>query len=240
MKILITKDYEEMSLKGALLISQTIKDNPCAVLGLATGSTVIGTYGELVKMYKNGEISFKNVKTVNLDEYIGLGEESTQSYVTFMRENLFNLVDADLKNTHLPNGTSDNAEEECKRYSSLLCGLPRDIQLLGLGSNGHIGFNEPLTSFNSKTHVVELAESTVKDNSRLFANAEDVPRRAITMGISESMAAKRILMLVNGANKAKAVYNTVKGQISENCPASILQRHDDAVLVLDEAAASLL
>ena len=240
MKIIITKDYEELSLKGAEIIAEVIKNNPNAVLGLATGSTPIGTYQNLAKACADGEITFKGVTTVNLDEYVGLGEESSQSYVNFMRENLFNKVDIDLQKTNLPNGKADDLNEECKRYSNLVSSQRQDIQLLGLGSNGHIGFNEPFTPFDSSTHVVNLTENTIKDNSRLFAKEEDVPRKAVTMGISEIMQSKKILMLASGKNKSDAVYNMVKGKVSEGCPASVLQHHNDVVLVIDREAASLL
>lgn len=240
MKIIITKDYDELSLKGAEIIAEVIKNNRCAVLGLATGSTPIGTYKNLIKMYTSGEISFKNVTSVNLDEYVGLGERSIQSYVSFMRENLFNKVDINLKNTHLPNGKAVDLNAECERYSRIVFSLTQDMQLLGLGSNGHIGFNEPFTEFDSVTHVVNLTENTIKDNSRLFEREEDVPSKAITMGISEIMQSKKILMLASGKNKAKAVYDMVKGDVTEKCPASVLQRHKDAILVVDREAASLL
>ncbi|MDE7082693.1 MAG: glucosamine-6-phosphate deaminase [Clostridia bacterium] len=240
MKIIITEDYDELSIKGAEIIAEVIKNNPRAVLGLATGSTPIGAYKNLVKTYGLGNITFKEIETVNLDEYAGLGEESEHSYVSFMRENLFDKVDIDLKNTHLPNGKAENLNEECERYSRLVFSHTQDIQLLGLGSNGHIGFNEPFTPFNSLTHVVNLTENTIKDNSRLFEKEEDVPRQAITMGIREIMQAKKILVLASGKNKAKAVYSMVKGEVSEECPASVLQRHSDVMLVIDREAASLL
>jgi glucosamine-6-phosphate deaminase len=240
MKIVITENYDEMSKKGANEVAQVIKDNPAAVLGLATGSTPIGMYTELANMVKRGEISFSKVHTVNLDEYAGLGEESDQSYVYFMRHNLFDKVDLPAGAYHLPNGKAADYEAECVNYTVLLQSMPQDIQVLGLGSNGHIGFNEPNTPFTSHTHVVALTENTIKDNSRLFARMEDVPHYALTMGIADIMQAKKILLLASGENKAKAVFAALKGEVSEACPASILQRHRDVVVVLDKEAASLL
>jgi len=240
MKIIIVENYEELSEKAAEIIADVIKKNPSAVLGLATGSTPIGTYNKLAEKCSAGEITFKNIKTVNLDEYVGLGEESGQSYVSFMRNNLFYKVDIDLNNTRLPDGKADDINAECERYSKYLSEHRQDIQLLGLGGNGHIGFNEPGTSFESSTHEVALTENTIKDNSRLFERKEDVPKKAITMGIREIMQSKKILLLANGKNKAQAVYNAVKGEVNENCPASILQKHGDAVIILDKEAASLL
>ncbi len=240
MKVYIVDNYDEMSKKGAEVIAEVVKNNENAVLGLATGSTPIGAYEELAKMNKNGEISFKNVHTVNLDEYIGLDASSDQSYVYFMSKNLFDKIDIDKANTNLPSGVAKDTKEECKRYSKLLSENRQDIQLLGLGSNGHVGFNEPGTSFSSTTHIVDLTESTIKDNSRLFEKIEDVPRQAITMGIAEIMSSKKVLVLASGKNKAKAVYQMVKGDIDEKCPASILQKHADCVVVVDKDAASLL
>ncbi len=240
MKVYIVDNYDEMSKKGAEVIAEVVKNNENAVLGLATGSTPIGAYEELAKMNKNGEISFKNVHTVNLDEYIGLDASSDQSYVYFMSKNLFDKIDIDKANTNLPSGVAKDTKEECKRYSKLLSENRQDIQLLGLGSNGHVGFNEPGTSFSSTTHIVDLTESTIKDNSRLFEKIEDVPRQAITMGIAEIMSSKKVLVLASGKNKAKAVYQMVKGDIDEKCPASILQKHADCIVVVDKDAASLL
>ncbi len=240
MKVYIVDNYEQMSQKGAEIIADVVKSNPRPVLGLATGSTPIGAYEKLAEMNKNGEISFKNVRTVNLDEYVGLDKNSDQSYVYFMSENLFDKIDIDKNNTNLPSGVAEDFQEECKRYSALLEANRQDIQLLGLGSNGHVGFNEPGTPFDSMTHIVDLTESTIKDNSRLFSNIEDVPRQAITMGISEIMKSKKVLVLASGRNKANAVYQMVKGEISENCPATVLQNHPDCIVVVDKDAAALL
>ena len=184
--------------------------------------------------------SYKNIKTVNLDEYKGLDVTSDQSYVYFMRDNLFNHIDIDLNNTNIENGKAENAEEECARYNALLEVLQQDIQLLGLGSNGHIAFNEPGTPFGSVTHVVDLQESTIKDNARLFNDISEVPRQAFTMGLKNIMNAKKILILASGANKAKAVHGMIHGEVTESLPASVLQLHPDCTLIIDEAAASLL
>ncbi len=240
MKVIVTKNYEQMSEKAYEVVSDIIKAKPDAVLGLATGSSPIGLYENLVAAYKRGEISFKKIKTVNLDEYVGLDEKSDQSYVYFMRKHLFNGVDIDLNNTNLPNGKAEDAEAECARYTALLETMPQDIQVLGLGSNGHIGFNEPGTAFDSTTHVVKLTESTIRDNSRLFANIDEVPRYALTMGIANIMNAKKIIVVANGTNKADAVYKMVKGEVTEAVPASVLQNHPDVIVVCDELAAAKL
>lgn len=240
MKIIIVENYDEMSDQGAELIAQVIQSDPCATLGLATGSTPIGLYQRLIKKNERGEISFKDVKTVNLDEYVGLNGENEQSYRYFMNVQLFNHVNIDKNNTHVPCGVADDMEKECERYTALLQENPQDIQLLGLGSDGHIGFNEPGSPFEGHTHVVELEESTIRDNARLFARIEDVPRRAITMGIADVMQAKSILLLANGANKAAAVKAMIQGEVDENCPASILQRHNNVTVIIDKEAAKLL
>ena len=240
MEIIIVNDYAQMSERGALAVSETVKKNPRAVLGLATGSTPIQTYRLLIEQCERGKLSFAEVRAVNLDEYAGLAAEHEQSYAYFMRKNLFDHIDIDLKNTHIPSGTAPDLQAECERYTALLAQMPRDLQILGLGSNGHIGFNEPGTPFSGRTHVVRLAESTVRDNSRLFDRIEDVPKMALTMGIADIMDAKKILIMASGKNKAQAVYNTVKGEVSESCPASVLQKHNNAVLIADAEAASLL
>lgn len=240
MKIIVTKDYEEMSSRAFELMKKVVVGNPRAVLGLATGSTPLGLYKKMVEDHREGGTSYKGVRTVNLDEYAGLDITSDQSYVYFMRKNLFEHLDIPLENTNIENGKAADAESECARYNALLSELQQDVQLLGIGSNGHIAFNEPGTPFGSETHIVELTESTIKDNSRLFENEDEVPRKAYTMGLKNIMRAKKILILANGANKAKAVYGLVKGEVTENVPASILQLHPDCTLVCDEAAASLI
>lgn len=239
MKVIVVKDYEQMSDKAFEIMKQVVVNNPSAVLGLATGTTPIGLYKRMIEDCKKGT-SYKNIKTVNLDEYKGLDVTSDQSYVYFMRDNLFNHVDIDLNNTNIENGKAENAEEECARYNALLDELQQDIQLLGLGSNGHIAFNEPGTPFGSVTHVVDLQESTIKDNARLFNDISEVPRQAFTMGLKNIMNAKKILILASGANKAKAVYGMIHGEVTESLPASVLQLHPDCTLIIDESAASLL
>ena len=240
MKIIITKDYEEMSAKAFEIMKGVVKNNPYAVLGLATGTTPLGLYRCMTEDYKSHGTSYEHIRTVNLDEYKGLPKNHPQSYAYFMRENLFRHLDIEEGNTYIENGTAQDEQAECERYNKLLAEMPRDIQLLGLGSNGHIAFNEPNTPFESETHVVELAESTVKDNARLFADISEVPKKAFTMGIKQIMQAKQILILASGANKADAVYKTVYGSVTEEVPASVLQLHPSCILIVDKEAASKL
>ena len=240
MKVIVAENYEEMSRKAFEVMAEVVKNNPRAVLGLATGSTPIGLYKNMIEDHEKNGTSYREIKTVNLDEYAGLDYSSDQSYVYFMRHNLFDHIDIDLKNTNIENGKAADRAAECARYNALLDELPRDIQVLGIGSNGHIAFNEPGTPFGSVTHIVDLTESTIKDNSRMFASIDEVPRQAFTMGLKNIMQSKKILILANGANKAKAVYGLVKGEVTENVPASILQLHPDCTLICDKAAASLL
>ena len=240
MKVIIAKDYEEMSKKAFEVMREVVKGNPRAVLGLATGSTPIGLYKNMIEDHKRNCTSYREIRTVNLDEYAGLDYSSDQSYVYFMRSNLFDYIDIDLKNTNIENGKAADRQAECDRYNRLLEGMQQDIQVLGIVSNGHIAFNEPGTPFGSVTHIVDLAESTIKDNSRMFKSIDEVPRQAFTMGLKNIMNAKKILILANGANKAKAVYGLVKGEVTEAVPASVLQLHPDCTLVCDEAAAALL
>ena len=240
MKVIVVNNYDEISRSGADIVAEVVQNNPNAVLGLATGSTPIGMYNILASYNKQGKISFANVSSVNLDEYVGLGAESDQSYVYFMNKNLFDNIDINKHNTFLPNGKAQDLQAECVRYSNLVFSKRQDVQVLGIGSNGHIGFNEPGTPFDCKTHIVNLTESTIKDNSRLFADISQVPHQAITMGIQEIMQSKKILILASGKNKAKAVYAMVQGNVSPLCPASVLQNHNDCVVVVDRDAASLL
>ena len=240
MKVIITENYEEMSNQAAQLIIDVIKRNPNAVLGLATGTSPIGTYQNMIKDHKENGTSYKNVKTVNLDEYVGLTADHDQSYAYFMRKNLFDGLDIDQTNTHLPCGSASDLSKECDRYNALLDTMKQDVQVLGLGSNGHIGFNEPNTPFDSVTHLVDLTENTIKDNSRLFASIDEVPHQALSMGIKNIMNAKSILMVVSGKNKAEAVRGMVKGEITTQLPASVLQLHPFVTIICDKDAASLL
>ena len=240
MKIILAKDYEELSKKAAEMMLSVVKNSPNAVLGLATGTTPLGLYARLIEEQKKNGTDYKNIRTVNLDEYKGLPASHEQSYAYFMRHNLFEGLGIAPEKTNIENGMAEDEAEECARYDALLDAMPRDIQLLGLGSNGHIAFNEPKTPFGSGTHVVSLAESTIKDNARLFASQDEVPRKAFTMGIRHIMQAKRILILASGANKAEAVYKMAKGPVTEDVPASVLQLHPDCTLIADEAAAAKL
>lgn len=240
MRVIISKDYEELSNEAAKIMIGVVKSNPYAVLGLATGSTPLGLYKRLITDHKENGTSYKHIRAVNLDEYKGLSATHEQSYAYFMRNNLFEYLDIEIENTYIENGTATDEEAECKRYDKLLESTRQDIQLLGLGSNGHIAFNEPYTSFGSTTHVVNLTDSTIKDNSRLFKSIDEVPKQAYTMGLKSIMQAKKILILASGANKAEAVYKTVKGEITEEVPASILQAHPDCTIIADREAAKLL
>lgn len=240
MKVIVCKNTEELANEALKVMLDVIKSKESPIIGLATGSSPIGLYNAMIRDHKENGTSYKNVKSVNLDEYVGLGIESDQSYVYFMNDNLFKSIDIDKKNTNLPNGKAVNMNEECERYTALLDSMPQDIQLLGIGGNGHIGFNEPETPFDSTTHIVELQERTRLDNARFFSSLDEVPTHAITMGIKNIMNAKKILVVANGKGKADAVYSMVKGEITESCPASVLQKHNDVIVIVDEDAASKL
>lgn len=239
MKICRAKDYNDMSRKAANLISAQIIMKPNCVLGLATGSTPVGTYRQLVEWYEKGDLDFSEVMTVNLDEYKGLTRENPQSYYYFMNENLFGKVNINKTRTFLPDGTEPDSKTACENYNEILRAVGDvDLQLLGLGHNGHIGFNEPDEFFAKTTHCVNLAESTIEANKRFFASADDVPRQAYTMGIQTIMRAKKILMVVSGEDKAEILYKALCGPVTPQVPASILQFHNDVVVVADEAALS--
>ena len=240
MKVIKVKNYEEMSEEALKVMLGVVSENPNAVLGLATGSTPLGLYAKMAQDHRENGTSYANCRAVNLDEYVGLDASSDQSYVYFMRENLFKNIDIKLENTHIENGTAADKEAECARYNELLNELRQDIQLLGIGSNGHIAFNEPGTAFDSVTHIVDLAESTIKDNSRLFKSIDEVPRQAFTMGLSNIMNAKKVLILANGEGKANAVRELVKGEAREEVPATVLQSHPDCILICDEAAGKFI
>ena len=237
MKIYKAKDYKDMSRKAANIISAQVIMKPNCVLGLATGSTPIGTYDQLVEWYNKGDLDFSEVTTVNLDEYKGLPRTNDQSYYYFMHQHLFDRVNIDPERTNVPNGMEPDAEKECGRYEELIRSLGGvDLQLLGLGHNGHIGFNEPGEAFEKETHCVDLTESTSEANKRFFASADDVPKQAYTMGIKTIMQAKKILIVVNGENKADIVERAFFGPVTPEVPASILQLHNDVTLVGDEEA----
>ena len=239
MRIYQEADYDAMSRRTAVIIAAEVVRKPDCVLGLATGSTPVGAYRQLAAWNREGLLSFRSVTSVNLDEYKGLGPDHDQSYRYFMDHNLFDHVDIRRDRTHVPDGLAADPEAECRRYDALVAALGgTDLQLLGLGHNGHIGFNEPGEAFVRETHVVDLTERTIEANGRFFAHRDEVPRQALTMGIGAIMAAKRVLVAVSGADKADAVRRAFAGPITPAVPASILQLHPDVVLVGDAAALS--
>ena len=239
MRIYKAKDYEEMSRKAAGIVSAQIIMKPDCVLGLATGSTPVGLYKQLIEWYRNGDLDFSGVRTVNLDEYKGISRENDQSYYYFMHQNLFDHVNIPAGNTHLPDGMELDSEKECRRYEELIQSMGSvDLQLLGIGHNGHIGFNEPADAFDKLVHCVNLTQSTIEANKRFFASAEEVPRQAYTMGIQTIMRSKKILIIANGEGKADIVRDAFFGPITPMVPASVVQLHNDVTLVADEAALS--
>ena len=241
MRIYCEKDYSAMSRRAASIIAAQVVSKPGCVLGLATGSTPVGAYRQLIKWYEQGDLSFAEVRSVNLDEYCGLAPDHDQSYRYFMQDNLFDHVDIAAENTNVPSGLAADPAEECLRYERKVAELGyADLQLLGLGRNGHIGFNEPCDHFPVATHLVDLTESTIEANARFFASADDVPRQALTMGIGTIMKARKILVVANGADKADAVRRAFAGPITPEMPASILQLHPDVTLVADESALAKL
>ena len=241
MRIIAARDYDHMSRQAANIISAQVILKPDCVLGLATGSSPVGTYRQLIEWYEKGDLDFSQVRTVNLDEYIGLDITCDQSYVYFMRHNFFDHINIDPANTNIPNGTEPDEQKECARYDNIIRSLGGiDLQLLGLGVNGHIGFNEPSKYFAKGTHRVDLTDITVQANKRFFASADDVPRQAYTMGIYDIIQAKRIVMVASGENKAQAIKDSFFGPITPEVPASILQFHKDFTLVADDAALSLV
>lgn len=241
MRIIVANDYDEMSKKAAHLIASQMILKPNCILGLATGSTPVGTYKELITLYDNGFIDFSEVGSFNLDEYFGLPKDNPQSYDYFMKSNLFNHINIDDDNIHIPDGMSDNVEKECANYEKKMKeagGI--DLQLLGIGRNGHIGFNEPSDHFEPNTHLVQLDDDTIQANARFFDSIDEVPTRAISMGVGSILKAKKILLLASGEGKADAIYDTVKGPITPKVPASILQLHPDVTIIVDKEAASRL
>lgn len=241
MRIYKEKDYEAMSRRAANIIAAQVMLKPDCVLGLATGSSPIGAYECLVGQYRVGDLDFAAVRTVNLDEYKGLGAGDEQSYVNFMNENLFSKINIAKENTNVPNGLNEDADGECARYDEVIAGMGGiDLQLLGIGNNGHIGFNEPAESFAKGTHEVRLTENTREANSRFFSSLDKVPTAAYTMGIQSIMQAKTILLIASGKAKAQAVRDAFCGPITPQVPASVLQLHPDVILVGDEEALSLM
>ncbi len=235
------KDYKELSRRAANIIAAQVIMKPDCVLGLATGSSPIGTYGQLIEWYKKGDLDFSKVSSINLDEYKGLDPENDQSYRYFMNTNFFNHVNIDKTNTFVPNGLEPDSDKACKEYDEIIeksGGV--DLQLLGLGHNGHIGFNEPSDVFPCGTHCVDLTPSTIDANKRFFASEADVPRQAYTMGIRSIMLAKKIVVVISGEDKSEILKKVVCGPITPEVPASVLQLHPDVVIVADEAALSKL
>lgn len=238
MKVIVLKDYNEICKKAAQLFAEHIKNTKNPVLGLATGSTPIGVYQELIRKYQKGEIDFSGVITFNLDEYYGLSSSHSQSYHYFMRNTFFKYINIKEENIHLLKGNSENITKECKQYEELIKksgGI--DLQILGIGRNGHIGFNEPDVSLNTKTHLVNLSNETIRENSRFFANIDDVPKQAITMGIGTIMRAKKIVLLASGRKKAHIIERTINGKVSTRIPSTVLKLHNDVIIILDKEAA---
>lgn len=241
MRIYKAKDYNEMSRKAANIISAQIIMKPDAVLGLATGSSPIGTYKQLIDWYNKGDLDFSEIRSVNLDEYKGLDASNPQSYAYFMRHNLFDSVNIKLENTNIPNGLETDIEKECTRYNNIIKSLGGiDLQLLGIGNNGHIGFNEPGEAFEKETHCVKLTENTIQANARFFSSIGEVPTHAYSTGIKNIMQARSILLIASGEAKTEAMYQALFGPITPTVPASILQLHNNVSIVADEAALSLI
>ncbi|MBU1143622.1 MAG: glucosamine-6-phosphate deaminase [Firmicutes bacterium] len=241
MKIIICKDYEEVSKKAASIVIKEIKKNPELKIGLATGSSPIGLYKNLIDAYQKNKISFKDVVSYNLDEYIGIDRSHPQSYYSFMHEHLFKHVDFLDEHIHIPNNDISKLDQLADDYNKVLHQNQLDIQILGIGTNGHIGFNEPGTPLGNETFIVTLDEQTRMDNSRFFNNnLDEVPKFAITMGIKNIMYSKKILLIASGKEKAKVVYKMIKGKVTKSLPASILQLHPDCTIIIDENAASKL
>ena len=241
MQVYVAENYTDMSRKAANILSAQVILKPDTVMGLATGSSPVGTYQQLIEWYKKGDLDFAQVRTVNLDEYAGLAPDHSQSYRRFMQENFFDHINIPRENTHVPNGLAPDLEAECRRYNQVIQSLGGiDIQLLGMRHNGHIGFNEPGQAFELETHVVDLTDNTIEANARFFASRDEVPRHAITMGIKSIMQAQRIVMVVSGADKADIVRAAFAGPVVPQVPASILQMHPNFILVGDKDALSKL
>lgn len=241
MEVIVKNSYEEMSTLAAEMIAKIVRSKPNAVLGLATGSTPVGVYKELIRMHKQEGLDFSHIITFNLDEYVGLLPTHDQSYRYFMNDNLFNYINIDKKNTHVPDGMAKDIPAFCKWYEEqMLKAGGIDVQLLGIGGNGHIAFNEPGSSLGSRTRVKTLDDKTIKDNARFFKSMDEVPKYAITMGIGTIMEARSLILLANKENKADAISKTVEGPITAMVPATIVQLHPKATIITDKAAASKL
>ncbi|BBU37901.1 MAG: glucosamine-6-phosphate deaminase [Bacillaceae bacterium] len=241
MNIIKAENYDEMSHMAARKIIEKVRINPKITLGLATGSTPIGVYKKLIEDHKTNGTTYKQVTTVNLDEYSGIDRNDPNSYHYFMCEQLFNHIDIPHEQTYIPDGMAKDLQLECSRFESVVQKLGGvDVQLLGIGHNGHIGFNEPGTSFKSRTHVVALTESTRKANARFFPSIEDVPAHAITMGIATIMESKEIILLASGTSKAEAIARLVNGEVNEDFPASLLKLHNNVTIIADKDALQLV
>lgn len=241
MMIYQAKDYKDLSRKAANVISAQVIMKPNAVLGLATGSSPVGTYQQLVEWYRKGDVDFSSVTSVNLDEYKGLSGDNDQSYRYFMNTNFFDHINIKKERTFVPDGTEPDSEKACSDYNQIIRSVGGiDLQLLGIGGNGHIGFNEPGEAFETETHCVKLTEATIQANSRFFASMDEVPKEAYTMGIKNIMQAKKILLIAAGKSKAQALYQSFFGPVTPNVPASILQLHNDVTVVADEEALTVI
>lgn len=237
MKLIVCKDYDELSKKAADIFADVVKQNPKCTLGLATGSTPVGMYKELIKKYENGEIDFKDVTTFNLDEYYPISKDNDQSYDYFMNDNLFSKINVKKENIHILNGMADDAQKECENYEKMIeenGGI--DIQLLGIGQNGHIAFNEPDDKLYSDTHVTSLTQNTIEANSRFFEKIEDVPTKALTMGMGSILKSRKIVILINGDKKSKALKELLSGMIDTHNPSTLLNVHSDVVVICDQEA----
>lgn len=241
MRIIVAKNYDEMSELAAIEVATNIKENPELVLGLATGGTPVGMYKELIRRYRDGEIDFSKVKSINLDEYVGLSGENKESYRYFMNSHLFNSVNIDINNTFVPNGLANNIYHECIEYDNKIKELNGiDLQVLGIGGNGHIGFNEPNDFLEVGTHVTNLKRETIEANARFFNSIDEVPKQAVTMGIGGIMKAKKILLIASGEEKAEAIKSLLSGKITTKIPVTMLQIHKDVTVIVDEAAGKLI
>ena len=241
MKLIVTKNYEELSKIAAEEFAKVVIEKPTAVLGLATGGSPVRMYKELIAKCKNNELDFSKCTSINLDEYIGLNPEHEQSYRNFMNTNLFNHININKDKTFVPNGLAQNLEEECKNYDNKIEELGGiDVQLLGIGNNGHIAFNEPGDELSAGTHIISLTESTIEANARFFDSIDEVPRKALTMGLGGIMKAKKIILIASGEGKAEAIKGLFSGKITTENPATMLQMHRDVVVIVDEEAAKLI